>query len=43
MVTGDHGVLGPHVTQAQAKNIDPDLAIIQHQQMEVPPVQGHHQ
>ena len=43
MVTGEPGVLGAHVTQAQEKNTDPDLAIIQQQKMEVPPVQGHHQ
>ena len=43
MVTGEPGVHGAHVTQAQAKNTDTDLAIIQQQKMEVPPVQGHHQ
>ncbi len=43
MVIGDPGVLGAHVTQAQGKDTDPDLAIIQQPKMEVHPVQGHHQ
>ena len=43
MVTGDPGVLGAHVTQRQAENIDQDLAIIQQLKTEVPPAQGHHQ
>ena len=43
MVIGDPGVLGAHVTQAQAKDTDRGLAIIQRPKMEVLPVQGHHQ